>query len=134
MKRLVAQTFEWSFLSIELQCHVIIFRMAAGFRSAQSPGTVEAFTVCMLVTGGIDRLPEPVPPFAGTSCQEDCYQHPWQQKQSLRTKGGEWIAGFHQWRRFGLFLSVIRARSVFAQMMLFQDVAGDGSDGGIQGG
>lgn len=33
-----------------------------------------------------------------------------------------------------LFLSVIRARPVFAQMMLFQDVPGDGTQGGIQGG
>jgi len=50
----------------------------------------------MLVTSWIDRLPEPVPSFAGTSSQEKSGQQTWQQKQSLKTNGGEWFAGFHQ--------------------------------------
>ena len=94
--RLVPQTFRFSFLLIEFQRYIAGLRGSAGLGPAQSPVTIEAFAVSMLVTSWIDRLPEPVPSFAGTSSQEKSGQQTWQQKQSLKTNGGEWLAGFHQ--------------------------------------
>lgn len=87
--RLVSQTFRFSFLLIEFQWYITGLRRSAGLWPAQRPVTVEAFAVCMLVTGGVERLPEPVPSFAGTSIQEEKGQQPWQQKQSLNMNGGK---------------------------------------------
>lgn len=128
------QRFGLQLLLLEFQCHFIGFWEPFGLGCTQSIGTVEAFAVCVFVTGRIDRLPEPVSSFAGTPSEKECGQHYWEQKQELNTKEGKWIAGFHQSTRRGLFLSVIRARSVFSQMMLFHDVLWDGTHGGIQGG
>jgi hypothetical protein len=57
----------------------------------------------MLVTGRIERLPEAVPSFAGTSSLEENGQQPWQQQKSVKTNGGEWFAGFHRMRSLGYF-------------------------------
>lgn len=94
--RLGPQTFQFSFLLIEFQRYISGRRGSAGLGPAQSPVTVEALTMSMLVAGWIDRLPDLVPFFAGASSQEISGQQPWQQKQLLKTKRGEWFAGFHQ--------------------------------------
>jgi hypothetical protein len=65
-------------LSIDFQWYITGIRGSAGLRTAHSPCTIEAFAVCMLVTGWIERLPEPVPSFAGTAGLEENGQQPWQ--------------------------------------------------------
>ena len=88
----------------------------------------------MLVTSRVKSLPELVPAFGGTTRQKGQSQQARQKKLARKTTVWVWLAGFHQQGWLELFLTVIRARSVFAQMMLFQDVGRDCAYGGIQGG
>jgi len=83
--RLELQTFQVWLLLIEFQRHFIGRMIQFSPPGGKSSGTVEAFTVGMLVTGRINRLPEPVPAVAGTPSKKEQSQ---KQRQMRKTKRG----------------------------------------------